>query len=98
MILLQLVKKFPAFYGNRKFITTFTRIHQPALSRAKLLINNGLYYDFILDFSHVTFIKLAFVNKVPKRISRHSRDLQRTTPAYEDHNGSFFLLNSRVIN
>jgi hypothetical protein len=27
LIFTQLVKKFPAFYGTRKFITTFTRAH-----------------------------------------------------------------------
>ena len=31
---LQLVKKFPAFYGTRKFITAFTRFRHPSLSWA----------------------------------------------------------------
>jgi hypothetical protein len=31
---LQLVKKFPALYGNRRFITAFTNAHHPSLSRA----------------------------------------------------------------
>ena len=30
----QLVKKFPAFYGNRRFITTFTRVRHTSLSWA----------------------------------------------------------------
>jgi hypothetical protein len=29
----QLVKKFPAFYGTRRFITTFTSAHNLSLSR-----------------------------------------------------------------
>ena len=29
---LQLVKKFPAFYGNRRFITEFTNAHHLSLS------------------------------------------------------------------
>jgi len=29
---LQLVKKFPAFYGTRRFITAFTSAHQLSLS------------------------------------------------------------------
>jgi hypothetical protein len=31
---LQLVKKFPAFYGTRSFITAFTNAHHLSLSRA----------------------------------------------------------------
>jgi len=31
---LQLVKKFPAFYGNRRFITTLTSFRHPSLSWA----------------------------------------------------------------
>jgi hypothetical protein len=31
---LQLVKKFPAFYGTRRFITTFTSAHHLSLSQA----------------------------------------------------------------
>ena len=31
---LQLVKKFPAFYGTRRFITAFTSFHHPSLSWA----------------------------------------------------------------
>jgi hypothetical protein len=31
----QLVKKFPAFYGTRRFITVFTRAHHLSLSWAK---------------------------------------------------------------
>ena len=31
---LQLVKKVPAFYGTRRFITAFTRFHHPSLSWA----------------------------------------------------------------
>ena len=31
---LQLVKKFPAFYGTRRFITTFTSFRHPSLSWA----------------------------------------------------------------
>jgi hypothetical protein len=31
----QLVKKFPAFYGTRRFITVFTRAHHLSLSRAR---------------------------------------------------------------
>jgi hypothetical protein len=30
----QLVKKFPAFYGTRRFITAFTRARHLSLSRA----------------------------------------------------------------
>ena len=34
---LQLVKKFPAFYGTRMFITTFTSVCHLSLSRASLI-------------------------------------------------------------
>jgi hypothetical protein len=30
----QLVKKFPAFYETRNFITAFTSVHHPSLSSA----------------------------------------------------------------
>jgi len=33
----QLVKKFPAFYGNRRFITAFTSARHLSLSRARLI-------------------------------------------------------------
>jgi hypothetical protein len=32
LLVLQLFMKFPAFYGNRSFITAFTRAHQLSLS------------------------------------------------------------------
>ena len=33
----QLVKKFPAFYGTQRFITTLTSVHQLSLSWARLI-------------------------------------------------------------
>jgi len=35
---LQLVKKFPAFYGTRRFITALTSVRHPSLSSAKKFI------------------------------------------------------------
>jgi hypothetical protein len=40
-MVVHLVKKFPAFYGTRKFITVFTRAHQGALSRDNQNKNNN---------------------------------------------------------
>ena len=38
---LQLVKKFPAFYGTRRFITAFTSFRHPSLSWASPPIQNS---------------------------------------------------------
>jgi len=35
LIFIQLLKKFPAFYGNQRFITMFTRVHQWSLFWAR---------------------------------------------------------------
>jgi hypothetical protein len=42
---LQLVKKFPAFYGTRRFITAFTSIRQPVSILSKFnLVHNPTYH------------------------------------------------------
>jgi hypothetical protein len=41
LTILQLVKKFPVFCGNRRFITAFSRAHHLSLSRARF--SNAVY-------------------------------------------------------
>ena len=53
----QLVKKFPAFYGTRTFITAFTRVRHLSLSRTRriqfMLLSHYLNPHLILLPSHI---------------------------------------------
>jgi hypothetical protein len=43
LIITQVVKKFSAFYGNRKFITTFTKAHRRPLSWTRCMQSTTSY-------------------------------------------------------
>jgi len=54
----QLVKKFPAFYGTRRFITLFTRTHHWTLSLVGWILRSALILSshLRLNFKVVSFI------------------------------------------
>jgi len=52
----QLVKKFPAFYGTRKFITAVTSAHYLSLSRGLLFVSQ-----------HDTFLQGGVFSTSPNR-------------------------------
>ena len=49
----QLVKKFPAFYGTRRFITAFTRFRHVYLSKVTLQVRGTCLYFVTIPFSMV---------------------------------------------
>jgi hypothetical protein len=51
LVVTQLVKKYPAIYGTRKFITVFTRAHH----RVPILSQMHQVYNFLPYFSRIHF-------------------------------------------
>ena len=74
---LQLVKKFPAFYGTRRFITTFTSFRHPSLFCAMLPLETlphgdpsaGVVYAAYSDNSFFNFLDFLTVLDGTDRLS-----------------------------
>jgi hypothetical protein len=79
----QLVKKFPVFYGNRRFITVFTRTRHRSLPRARWIKSKYLYpislssiviySDLSLDLTRGLFPS-CFLNKICRKLGSNERN------------------------
>ena len=56
----QLVKKFPSFYGTRRFITAITSAHQLSLTWANILRILCLNYKILLHIYVHSFVSLPY--------------------------------------
>ena len=80
---LQLVKKFPAFHGTRRFITALTNVRQLSLSQASPI--QSIYPHPTSNFISLYILRDASPRNTPPSEIRvvESFCLQRNHPAYE---------------
>jgi hypothetical protein len=64
----QLVKKFPAFNGSRRFVTVFTRVRNWALSWATWILSTHWHY---ISFLHILIV-LQSTSGLSFRFSNHN--------------------------
>jgi hypothetical protein len=77
LIVTQLVKKFPAFYGTRRFITVFTTARHWSISRATYL-----HTVFLPIYDYVFRVVSSFQDFRPKFLYISFLPMRATCPAH----------------
>jgi hypothetical protein len=79
----QLAKKFPAFYGNRRYITAFTSVRLLSLSRTK-----EMYWSYVFYIYRWYYIFLY--NDVSLSMAIYCRNMYKITDLCINHNRILF--------